>query len=119
MRSRAARPKGPSLWVFRKWAGQGRSPAHYGRRDRIPGGPWWIVSRRATRCNAQVAFCFLIIHDCLTVKTRTLFVLREQIVVSGFLRGTGHGAVSPFSQCGFHRVDRIRRSKFPRPPKTV
>jgi hypothetical protein len=46
-------------------------------------------SRKAMRCNARVAFCFLFIYDCLAVKIRILFVLREQIVISGRLRRSG------------------------------
>ena len=43
---------------------------------------------QAMRCNARVAF-FLFICDCLTVKIRTLFVFREQIVILGRLRRSG------------------------------
>lgn len=46
------------------------------------------------------AFSFLIIYDCLIVRMRTLFVLREQTVVSGFLLGTG---LRSFSRRDFHR----------------
>ena len=65
------------------WAGQPAPSAHYTPRDGISGGPGDSLEK-AMRCNARVAFCFGIIYDCLTVKIRTLFVLREQSAVSGF-----------------------------------
>ena len=77
--SRAAADTGPSeLWVIRWRDGQASLSAHDASRDGISGGPGGTVSLKATRRNARVAFCFRILYDCMTVKLRTLFVLREQ-----------------------------------------
>ena len=56
---------------------------------------WGTVSRKAMWCNTRVAFCFGFIYDCLTVKMRTLFVLREQTVVAGYVASIALAAANP------------------------
>jgi hypothetical protein len=52
-----------------------------------------------------VAFCFSIIYFWLREKIEPLFVLQEQIAISGRVRWAGKPTVRPFHRIGFHGID--------------
>jgi DNA-binding protein HU-beta len=58
----------PELRVIPSHPGQAPPPAHHAPRDGISGRPQGHSLAKAMRCNARVAFCFLINCDCLTAK---------------------------------------------------